>query len=315
MDVRQIFLHFSEGRLPEISPMTQESIPTYALYGEGPTEPDLGFLHLETIPARAALHQWHVRPHRHARLTHVLLLTAGGGTLYLDGETLGFGQAAIIVPMGLVHGFRFTPNADGFVLTLSDGFIADQFAGAAAEVRDILEGSHVIELPEGPPLLPLFRGLDQELRWPGPASRAAVAALVTLILVGLVRAETPTGAAAAHPATSDRLILYRFRRLLERHLADHWRVADYADALGVTPSRLTLVCRRTAGAAPQGLIHARLLLEAKRQLLYTGMSLSEIGYRLGFADPAYFSRFFTQRAGLSPKAYRQQKQPLDRAAP
>lgn len=292
--------------------MTQEMIPNYALYGEGPTEPDLGFLHLETIPARAALHQWHVRPHRHAQLTHVLLLTAGGGTLYLDGETLGFGRAAIIVPMGLVHGFRFTPDADGFVLTLSDGFTADHCTGAAAAVRDRLEVPQVIETPEIAPLVPLFRALDQELRWPGPASRAAVAALVTLILVGLARAE-PNNAASVHPAAADRVILYRFRRLLETHLTDHWRVADYADALGVTPSRLTLVCRRTAGAAPQALIHTRLLLEAKRQLLYTGMSLSEIGYRLGFADPAYFSRFFTQRAGLSPKAYRQQKQAPDRA--
>jgi AraC family transcriptional activator of pobA len=52
------------------------------------------------------------------------------------------------------------------------------------------------------------------------------------------------------------------------------------------------------------LVHARQLLEAKRQLLYTNMSVSEIAYALGFEDSAYFTRFFTQRAGCSPRNFR-----------
>jgi AraC family transcriptional activator of pobA len=52
------------------------------------------------------------------------------------------------------------------------------------------------------------------------------------------------------------------------------------------------------------LVHARILLEAKRQLRYTDVSVSEIGYALGFDDPAYFTRFFSQRTGTSPRAFR-----------
>jgi AraC family transcriptional activator of pobA len=52
------------------------------------------------------------------------------------------------------------------------------------------------------------------------------------------------------------------------------------------------------------MVHARILLEAKRQLCYTSNSVSEIAYALGFDDPAYFTRFFSQRTGTSPRTFR-----------
>ncbi|GAB3387028.1 hypothetical protein GCM10027514_28270 [Azotobacter armeniacus] len=53
------------------------------------------------------------------------------------------------------------------------------------------------------------------------------------------------------------------------------------------------------------MIHQRLLLEAKRNLIYTTMTVNELSDALGFNDPAYFSRFFRRLAGQSPKAFRQ----------
>jgi AraC family transcriptional activator of pobA len=50
------------------------------------------------------------------------------------------------------------------------------------------------------------------------------------------------------------------------------------------------------------------LLEAKRALTYSDATVAEIGYSLGFSDPAYFSRFFTKRAGSSPSRFRRQQQ-------
>ena len=44
--------------------------------------------------------------------------------------------------------------------------------------------------------------------------------------------------------------------------------------------------------------------EAKRLLLFTASSVNEICYQLGFKDPAYFSRFFTRNAGITPGEYR-----------
>jgi AraC family transcriptional activator of pobA len=52
------------------------------------------------------------------------------------------------------------------------------------------------------------------------------------------------------------------------------------------------------------LVQDRAILEAKRALLYSNMTVAEVGYYLGFDDPAYFSRFFAKAEGLSPRGFR-----------
>ncbi len=60
---------------------------------------------------------------------------------------------------------------------------------------------------------------------------------------------------------------------------------------------------------PKEMIHERLLQEARRLLQFSAIPVSEISYQLGFADPAYFSRFFTKRCGTSPSQYRHRTHP------
>lgn len=93
----------------------------------------------------------------------------------------------------------------------------------------------------------------------------------------------------------------RCRDLVERHFRSERRLAFHADALAATPARLNAVCKARFGATASGLLHDRIITEAKRRLIYTGMSAAEIGYALGFEDPAYFSRFFSKRVGVSPR--------------
>ena len=65
------------------------------------------------------------------------------------------------------------------------------------------------------------------------------------------------------------------------------------------------VCREVLDTSALGALHARLVLEAKRDLAYTILSVKEIALTLGFADAAYFTRFFTKETGLAPGAFRQ----------
>ena len=92
--------------------------------------------------------------------------------------------------------------------------------------------------------------------------------------------------------------------MVEASFRQHWPVADYARTLGVSEDRLHAMASRATGLPPKEIVQRRLLLEAKRHLLYTTMTVKEIAYDLGFHDPAYFSRFFARRAGMAPGAYR-----------
>ena len=103
------------------------------------------------------------------------------------------------------------------------------------------------------------------------------------------------------------LLFKRFRAAIESRYQQHISVEDYASELGTTRRSLHRVCRVFANQSPQRLIHRRLLLEAKRKLLYTTMSIGEIGYVLGFNEPSYFTHFFATQAGMSPLAFRQSR--------
>lgn len=111
------------------------------------------------------------------------------------------------------------------------------------------------------------------------------------------------GESEAPPARSA-LLVARYRAQIDLHLRDGWSVADHARALGTPSPRLRAACVEVAGVAPIRMLHERLLAEARRQLSYTDRTIAQIGYDLGFEDPAYFSRFFRCGAGMSPAGWR-----------
>jgi len=78
----------------------------------------------------------------------------------------------------------------------------------------------------------------------------------------------------------------------------------YADALGVPSAALSRALAAVTGRSTKELITDRLMLEAMRLLRFTDLSVGEIAYELGFADPFYFSRAFKRNAGHAPMAYR-----------
>lgn len=130
--------------------------------------------------------------------------------------------------------------------------------------------------------------------------------LARLVMISLLR--LCANSLEATPARHEDLQLFhRFNELIERHYLDHWTLPAYAAALGVTEARLNDVCRRMADLPSKRLVFERLMQEARRLLLYTGGSANEICYRLGFKDPAYFSRFFQRHAQMTPGEYRQRQ--------
>ena len=282
------------------------AIPTFQLYEDGGGEPDADpdFVHIETVRARAGLHNWEIRPHRHAGLHQFLLLTEGGGSLDAEGRITAFAAPSLIaVPATLVHGFSFTPDAEGFVLTVAERFLetlqrgAESSAYPSGVLVSALERAHEWAL-----LQAAFSFLNAELPWRGAGRDRATAACLDLILVALARRLTQAGAAAV--STPAHRLAARFKALVNVHAAQGWGVGQYAQALGVSVEQLNRACRVVANRSPMRVAHDRLMAEAKRSLIYTSMSVQEIGFSLGFVDPAYFTRFFAQREGCSPSRFR-----------
>lgn len=275
------------------------AIRSYGLFGETANLPDP--LHVETIAARSALHDWELAPHRHARLHQLLLLREGGGMLHLEGEQLPLGPMALVnVPPGNVHAFSFEPGTQGWVATLADDLL-DQLLGPTGDERRALGRGGVYAAD--PALASLMAQIAAEFDGHAPARLLVLRGLSAALLGGAVRAVLQADPAPVDSPGS--ALLRRFEALVEAHLRDHWTVADYARALAVSPTHLSRVVRAATGQPASRLIDARQMREARRQLAYTNLQVTTIAYSLGFADPAHFSRAFSRIEGLSPRAFRE----------
>ena len=101
--------------------------------------------------------------------------------------------------------------------------------------------------------------------------------------------------------------LRRFRQLLEIHHLKHWPVKRYARELGLSESSLNRLCSNLGGSTAFGVVQQRLVLEARRRLVYVAGPVAMIASELGFKDPAYFCRFFRRHTGVSPTEFRRRQ--------
>ncbi|GAB3893413.1 response regulator transcription factor [Larkinella knui] len=79
---------------------------------------------------------------------------------------------------------------------------------------------------------------------------------------------------------------------------------DFAQQLAVHPNHLNHCVRATTGKTTTDHIAARLSSEAKALLRHTDWNIAEVGYSLGFDEPAHFNYFFKKQTGLAPSAFR-----------
>ncbi|GAA4436844.1 helix-turn-helix transcriptional regulator [Pontibacter saemangeumensis] len=98
--------------------------------------------------------------------------------------------------------------------------------------------------------------------------------------------------------------LFRLSSLIESHYKEHRSIGFYADALSITPKHLNSLCRQYLHTTVADMQHERLLVESKRLLFFTSLSVKEIAHQLGFEDASYFVRFFKRLAGLTPTQLR-----------
>ncbi len=284
-------------------------IPVYQLYGEGQPwlTPDL--VHVESIAARSRLHQWEIRPHRHHGLFQLLWLQQGSAEVQLDDSHARLSSGSVLLlPQHCVHGFQFSRNAQGVVVTLAYAFFA-RLHGGLGERLAAMASPQSLELADGGQqagIEALLPALLREYGGQGEHRHLLLESLLVSVLAWLCRVP------AAHDASASndrgRRYLSAFSAAIERDHARHRPLEHYAAQLGISTAHLNAVCRELAGCSALALVHARLMLEARRNLVYTSMSVRDIGEALGFADPAYFTRFFKRGSGLSPRQFRERAQ-------
>jgi AraC family transcriptional activator of pobA len=283
-------------------------VPSFFLYGEAPHKYDERTLHVEPIAFRSAPQRWKINPHVHRTLHQLIFVVRGRGIALAEGGAAQYcSPALVVVPAGTVHGFEFEPGTLGFVASLSDDLLRD-VARREPGIAAFFLGPATLELEadalRATDLEQSFVMFAREFHESAAGHELALEGLLEVILANALRLSRSWTESADSALSRRRLLVAGFRELIENEFRRNRSVADYASALNVSESRLRSACVSVTKLSPIQIVHARILLEAKRQLLYTSQTVSEIAYALGFDDPAYFTRFFSQRTGTSPRAFR-----------
>ncbi|WP_454849216.1 helix-turn-helix domain-containing protein [Rhizobium binxianense] len=283
------------------------SVPTYELYGENTgRKPDF-WLHCETIPSRSSLHHWEIRLHRHESFFQILYIDAGSGDA-IFGETVhAFRPPAVVtVPPRFNHGFRFSRDIDGFVTTVLSSHLR-HLPGRRSRLGAWLAAPHLTlldrENPDAAYVAQTLKRLGEEFENRRSGRNDLLEAYLASALQLTARlSDSESGGRG--PADGNERRMEMLHGLIQRHFRSHEPASFYAGELGISPTHLNRIARAMTGQSARELIARKLLDEAKRELVFTFDSAQEIAYRLGFADPAYFSRFFLKQTGETPRGWR-----------
>ncbi len=289
--------------------MITRVIPNYSLYGVQAQPGWKSLFDFEWIPQRSRPYNWTIRPHKHDALIQLLYLIQGSAEVLLDHEKVAVVAPCLIwIPAQTVHGFNFSEDVDGPAITAAQRSLESLLGVSNPELTSLLRKPATIDLHESnqhaEALMPLFLAIEREARFHSSGQGTASMALLVAVCVQMARLAEANSTTRISTHSRKNTQLEKFRTMVEENFKKHLPIAAYADHLGITAGQLSRLCREILGVSSLDIINARIIHEAQRELVYTGNSVKQLAYFLGFADETYFCRFFRKHTGLSPRAFR-----------
>lgn len=238
-------------------------------------------------------------PHQHDFFI-VMLFEKGAGTHTVDfvEYPIGARQLHLVFP-GQVHQWAIAASTSAYQIMAGHSFF-ETFLPSLRFSASFYRQHPVIDLqPElFDALLYEFRCVQKELQqqaifWPMVKARCAVISL-----------QVSKAAAIHFPDVSP--MLATFLRLVDTHYKTQRSVAFYAGEINISPNYLNMLCKKELQTPASSLIQNRVLLEAKRLLKASELTVKEIVFELGFYDHANFAKFFKNHTGMSPSTFKEQ---------
>ena len=247
-------------------------------------------------------------PAQYSRYT-ILLVSEGKGIFQADFGSFPFEGPIVFfaTPYQAIH-FKEVPRSKVQVLQFHGDFYCIEYHKAEVACNGILFNNIFLEpsvtlLPEeAVSFTELMMQLDAELSRQEP-NQAVLTAYLQLFLAKSSQIKLKCSPAELKKKDS---LPEDFKTALEANFLLMRKPADYAALLHLSPNALAKRCNRYFGKSTSRLIQERVVLEAKKKLHLSRLSIKEIAYSLNFEDEYYFSRFFKKLTKVSPQTFRDQ---------
>lgn len=254
-------------------------------------------------------------PHRHS-FYQIVLFTRGGGSHSIDFQRFEAREHQVYyMAPGQIHTWEFTAETEGLVINFNETFFT-----AFCHNPNFLAEFPLFNAVRNAPVNVLdmeccgeVHGLMEKmlLEYRSDEGDFKADLLRAMLLQLLVRLSRKFPERVIEGATRHHVNMLRnFERLIEQHFREKHLPREYAELMFITPNHLNALASATIGKPAGELIRDRIILEAKRLLVNSDYTISQIASHLNFEDNAYFSRFFKKALGISPEQFRRSKQSM-----
>jgi len=248
-------------------------------------------------------------PHRHDYYT-VLLIKSAEGKHIIDFHEFDLrGNQVYFISPGQVHQIIENQKSQGYIMTFATDFLVQNNIDS-----NFINDLHLFQLNGFTPpleidnkeldeLCSLAQSMQAEMTTSSQYRNIAIGAWLKIFLIRCHGSCTLTVDTNTQLQQASQTILRQFQSLLSEKYETWHKVSDYADHLHITSDHLNATINQLTGTSVKAHIQNRIVVEAKRLLMFSDMSNKEIGYQLGFKEPSHFSQFFKKCVGISPSAF------------
>ncbi len=248
-------------------------------------------------------------PHRHD-FFEILFITQGKGVHSIDENKYDITPPCLFfLSPGQTHDIKLSEDVKGYIFLFTSEFY----------LFDKRDKNRLLQLPyffspnkENPLILiqkeidfQFFKSLFERACYLISKQEAYVVESMSAILETILSTANEFYSATNLKPSKNQLLTKKFLMLLEEKYQENLPISTYADLLKVSPDHLTFVIKETTGKTSLQVIKDKQIVEIKRFLLFTDLTISEITAELNFADHSYFSKFFKKETGESPTEFRE----------
>lgn len=269
--------------------------------------------YIEALRPHLKAHQFISRPHNHDFYL-LLYITKGTGTHRIDFKDYPVKpQSFFLMTPGQVHSWNLEKGTDGYILFFERSFY--QMRLDSNSLFDFpffhsLQADPLILLPPEEEAVGFIvkEMLEEFKKSTLHVDLRLMRSYLDVLLLKLAR--NYSGKYQEGSASSTTQKLRKLELLIDHNYVELKQPSDYADLLHISPSYLNSICKKTIGQTLTELISNRSILEAKRLLSYSDLTISQISEFLNFSSASYFLRFFKKHVGQNPEQF---KESLNRA--
>lgn len=244
----------------------------------------------------------HIRktsPHKHHNYFEIIYLIKGSGTHTIDTKTYPIKSRVIFtVRKEQIHFWDITTEPQGFVLIIKKTFINDCLDKEIKPLISALSAHTCLfskdQIPEE-----LFKILHHEQQGNKKQNRALIEGLLKALLAKFLESVVPKTLPKGNPS-----VFQKYISLLSQENELTNTVKHYARLLNTTPQNLNAICRKETAQSAAEILSLHIINEAKRLLVYSDITVSEIAHRLHFKDNSHFSKYFKRYVRKTPTEFR-----------